>query len=68
MTDKIAVTVGKGRKIHIGEKQNGGYRHLCGSGKSSFAHSFRKPKVQPAYRKTLADVTCEKCLEIFRKE
>ena len=68
----VPVTVGGGKKIHaatvrlvkVGRRHTRKvYFHICGSGKSSFAHSFRTPVGKIAYDATLEDVNCAKCLK-----
>lgn len=64
------IKVGKGNKVHAGVKSGEykvgkswypKYRHLCGSGNSSFAHSFRKASTKKLPSGT--KINCQKCLD-----
>ena len=75
MNDFIPVTVGRGQKIHAGRLaqtikkgrfETHVYQHLCGSGKSSFAHNFRTTSVKKARHGS--EIDCEKCVAIIEKK
>lgn len=67
------IKVGSGNKVHAGEVtevQKGRhtvklYRQICSSGKSTLAHSYHNPRIGSLYGLTIADVNCQKCLDIM---